>query len=358
VWTGSDVIVWGGASVDGDWTEYGDGAAFNPATGRWRSIAPAPIAGRSGHSAVWTGSEMIVWGGMVDAGCGAADAGGAAYDADTDSWRVITTPAVGARSGHSALWTGSRMIVVGGSPSGGTRVDGSNLCNPPLRPAEPLLASAYDPTNDSWSVLAPPPWGSDVLVADAVWDGQEVLIWGGQNVGADQGASPWLGAGFSYDPGEDQWSQLPAAPLTARDRFVAAWTGSELLVIGGQDETGNRSDAAAYDPTSRRWRSLAEAPAAWALATAVWTGDELVMVGGCCAMSTNAMSYDPFADVWTPLPALPFIDCEPEHCSRYGPAPVWTGTAAIIWGGSEETTAGDEMNSSFRANGAALHLGR
>jgi hypothetical protein len=99
------------------------------------------------------------------------------------------------------------------------------------------------------------------------------------------------------------------------------------------------------------------APEAWALATAVWTGDELVIVGGCCATSTNATGYDPLADEWTPLPDLPF-DCEPTHCSRYGPAPVWTGTTAIIWGGLEETATGDDgMNSSFLASGAALHLG-
>ena len=61
VWTGTEMIVWGG--FDGA-NNKSDGAAYAPATNTWRTIATAgaPI-GRSNHTAVWTGSSMIVWGG-------------------------------------------------------------------------------------------------------------------------------------------------------------------------------------------------------------------------------------------------------------------------------------------------------
>src|SRR5438034_10725951 len=41
------------------------GGRYNPSTDSWRSTSPtnAPAA-RYGHTAVWTGSEMIVWGGV------------------------------------------------------------------------------------------------------------------------------------------------------------------------------------------------------------------------------------------------------------------------------------------------------
>jgi hypothetical protein len=61
VWTGSEMIVWGGAGV----TVFGlnTGGRYNPSTDSWTrtTITNAPTT-RYGHTAVWTGSEMIVWG--------------------------------------------------------------------------------------------------------------------------------------------------------------------------------------------------------------------------------------------------------------------------------------------------------
>src|SRR4051812_4639239 len=61
VWTGSEMIVWGG--TDGA-TYFPDGARYNPLAHSWSPISPigAPSA-REFPCAVWTGSEMIVWGG-------------------------------------------------------------------------------------------------------------------------------------------------------------------------------------------------------------------------------------------------------------------------------------------------------
>jgi hypothetical protein len=59
VWTGRELIVWGTAvRVD---VRPRDGAAYNPATDSWRSIADATIE-LTDATAVWTGSEMIVFG--------------------------------------------------------------------------------------------------------------------------------------------------------------------------------------------------------------------------------------------------------------------------------------------------------
>src|SRR5262249_6141999 len=62
-WTGTDLVVWGGASGI---TALGSGARWNAASDTW---SPMPTAGapapRSHHSAAWTGSELIVWGGTA-----------------------------------------------------------------------------------------------------------------------------------------------------------------------------------------------------------------------------------------------------------------------------------------------------
>ena len=58
VWTGSEMIVWGG------YPQLNTGGRYDPSTDSWTatSTANAPV-GRELHTAVWSGSEMIVWGG-------------------------------------------------------------------------------------------------------------------------------------------------------------------------------------------------------------------------------------------------------------------------------------------------------
>ena len=73
----------------------------------------APSA-RTAHTAVWDGTEMIVWGGGT-LGSGVGVATGGRYVPSTDIWTpTSTTGAPGARYGHTAIWTGSEMIVWGG----------------------------------------------------------------------------------------------------------------------------------------------------------------------------------------------------------------------------------------------------
>jgi len=66
------------------------------------SITSAP-AGRLYHTAVWTGSEMIIWGGSPDAGQSFLNTGGR-YNPTTDSWTATsTTGAPAGRAFHTAV---------------------------------------------------------------------------------------------------------------------------------------------------------------------------------------------------------------------------------------------------------------
>ncbi len=101
VWTGSEMIVW----------STGTGGRYNPSTDSWvaTNTIGAPTTGEAG---VWTGSEMIVWGGVNMTGNLIT---GSRYNPSTDSWIATpTTGAPGGRSSHTAVWTGSEMIVWGG----------------------------------------------------------------------------------------------------------------------------------------------------------------------------------------------------------------------------------------------------
>jgi N-acetylneuraminic acid mutarotase len=166
VWTGDEAIVWGGFSLDHT-TALADGAAYNPTTDTWRTLRASPLQPRMAHTAVWTGHEMLVWGG-VGAGEGATGAApqGAAYDPTKDTWRVLRDAPLATRGWHSAVWTGREMLVYGGTPRGsgaGWLTDGA----------------AYDPASDIWELLPPSAGSYLQDTGETVWTGRQMIIWGG-----------------------------------------------------------------------------------------------------------------------------------------------------------------------------------
>jgi hypothetical protein len=95
--------------------------------------------GRYGHNAVWTGSAMIVWGGTNEYDWFST---GGRYRPSTDTWTATST--TGAPDGtidHTAVWTGSQMIVWGGE-GGGYVNTGGRYCaqrpTPTPTPPPPL----------------------------------------------------------------------------------------------------------------------------------------------------------------------------------------------------------------------------
>jgi hypothetical protein len=138
-WSGTEMIVWSGVA-DGTFAVTNTGGRYNPVTDSWvaTSLANAPFA-RADHTAVWTGREMIVWGGTSTAG---DFDDGARYNPGADTWTPIAManrPV--ARWGHTAVWTGNEMIVWGGLSSAmGIFLDtGGRYC---AQPSTPLVQSA------------------------------------------------------------------------------------------------------------------------------------------------------------------------------------------------------------------------
>src|SRR5207248_601814 len=129
VWTGSEVIVWGGHVYGLGGGMRGTGSRYDPLSDTWSDVstagAPDP---RWRHTAVWTGSRMIVWGG--DDANGTYFNDGRSYDPVTDTWALINYPnALALRSNHSAVWTGTEMIVWGGE-NGNTYFQNGERYNP------------------------------------------------------------------------------------------------------------------------------------------------------------------------------------------------------------------------------------
>ena len=81
VWTGHQVLIWG--SLTGPYTNQKvppHGVAYNPAADRWSALPISPLRGRDMPAAVWTGRQMVVWGGFTPtAGLDKPLTDGAAY---------------------------------------------------------------------------------------------------------------------------------------------------------------------------------------------------------------------------------------------------------------------------------------
>ncbi len=167
-------------------------------------FSPQP---RAGHTAVWDGSEMIVWGGSQD---GSDVNTGGRYNPATDSW--IPTPATNgipaAGSGHTAVWSGTEMIVWGGS-----------LGNQGWR---------YNPVSNSWvaatTVNAPVARSGHV----AVWNGTNMLVWGGSYYDTNLSQTVYLNTGARYTPTNDTWVAISTTGAPSpRTSPLAVWAGHQ-----------------------------------------------------------------------------------------------------------------------------------
>jgi hypothetical protein len=179
-----------------------------PATDAWQP--PAPPTARLFHTAVWTGSEMIVWGGEDSVG---ALNTGERYNPAADNWTALSaTGAPDARARHTAVWTGSEMIVWGGRGS-------LALLNTGAR---------YDPAADTWTAVTASGAPAARWVHTAVWTGSEMIVWGGETL------EIYLNDGARYNPAGNIWGAVSTtgAPA-ARSAHTAVWTGSEMIVWGG-----------------------------------------------------------------------------------------------------------------------------
>jgi hypothetical protein len=65
VWTGSEMIIWNSKS-DGINLQIGTGKIYDPVSSSWRNVTSKNAPGKSYyHTSVWTGKEMIVRGGYM-----------------------------------------------------------------------------------------------------------------------------------------------------------------------------------------------------------------------------------------------------------------------------------------------------
>ena len=256
-WTGREILVFGGVNGAG---LQGDGAAYDPATDRWRMMAAGPLSGRIPLATAWTGAEFLVVGargpGLYD---GVKDA--AAYDPVFDRWRQLPGLPMQLNNG-GAVWTGSELIVYG------TYLDRQrSLMSPDTR----ARGAALDPATGHWRDLPVAPLSGQSITL--VWNGSQAVGWDHELHAAayDRVTDRWrplpdlplegrdclprgISAGAAVlavhcgqvavlDPELRAWEELPA-PSTAVDAPV--WTGDGVIQWVGP--SGRSNDGTWFRP--------------------------------------------------------------------------------------------------------------
>lgn len=207
VWTGEEVVLWGGRDHAPERPAFG--AAFSPLRGTWRTIAAAPIESRQWHTATWTGREMVIMGGTTLTSVDNRGLAVGAYDPQTDTWRELPDPPVHIPQWHSAVVASGQLVAVGGME---------------LQPVARALS--FDLKAETWEILPEMPMGARSRpIAVAVGDG--VFVWGGE--GPDGAASD----GAVLHAEEATWEWLPRVEGIAACGAAGAPVGDAVFLWGG-----------------------------------------------------------------------------------------------------------------------------
>ena len=288
---------------------------------------------------VWTGSQFVYWGGVMEAST--CNSLGGLYSPATDTWSAINT-------------TGAPLLaVVGGGYTGKEVVLRGDSCLPKLGMADrgPVIGALYNPATDTWrnmSIVNAPTAenGTNVVL------GERMVCWSGAPYDGAPGYTPtsgWTNSGAVYNAADDTWTAMSTANAPGpRAGMLALAMRGKMFVWGGTDGTTNSlgeqsyfRDGGIFDPETNTWTAISKDGSPTVTAdNGLWAEEQgLVYVQG--SISTPGVgspgvalwTYDPSADRWASVDVTGL----PEMLSTYF---VWTGLDLLAIGmlAAEPTT--------------------
>jgi hypothetical protein len=312
---------------------------------QWRLLPPSPLGPRANVVAVWTGDDVLVWGGYRgNPTAPLALQSGAAYDPTTNSWRKVADNQW-AHPGAVGVWAKDRLFIL--AKNGGAQ---------------------YDPTSNAWHDIALLPGSTGGGFLAAAWSGTTLFgVLAEREVGTIAVAR--------YDNRRDAWTIGKSLRRSSRadlNNVSTVWTGKELVVSDGTRSVW------AYDPTTDAWRALASLTQGAASSSIASIGGKLVAVyvadDGLHAARAVGNGWRTIADLphvsisqpiaidaggrlvaidrsgrGTPLRADPStgrwvsLNGYPLASGVHGTA-VWASTGLFVWGGLQSGTPASFAN--------------
>jgi N-acetylneuraminic acid mutarotase len=233
---------------------------FDPATGRWRDLAPLPKGVSHVGVATLNGKIYVAGGFTRNVHMDPLDQF-VEYDPATNQWRTLT-PLSSRRGSVGLAAIGGKLHVIGGRTP-----DTKTVTN----------HEVYDPATGKWTTAAPLPVARDHLGIITV-DGKIYVIGGRTGATVDNTAFTDI-----YDPSTDKWQAGTAMP-TKRSSGAIAYYHGLIVYHGGECKDATKritfDEYEAYDPKANSWVMLAKAPTGLHAHAAAAVGNTVYFMGG------------------------------------------------------------------------------
>jgi len=322
VWTGDEMIVFGGRSTFGDDRWWVDGAVYNPASADWRTLPPFPHPDALPDSVAWTGDEMIVVG-FEGGHPGTGPVVAAAYNPTTDAWRSVSPPG-GFDTARAVVPQPPPDTETGIHTEPGpsvTGVDGRVF----MAAGGRLLS--WDPAIDSWVQPLSADVGSQQFAESSspVRHGDRIYQGLARRIGARHGLAIVDAATAEVVSVED---------LSLPDNIVGplhpVFDGDELLLLGVQSIGSQPRKATVLAEGDNGWEIVAQTDDENFAGVA--TGDYKTLVPGDDAL--YSLHFNIQAGVFSPSDrTFGILDLDKLDRCALGSATVWTKEALIGWNG-------------------------
>lgn len=304
---------------------YFNSSIYNVANHTWTmtSSSGRPAGITNDPAAVWSGSRMIIWGGSQNT---TVYGSGAQLNPSTNSWTAMATSgAPSARRNPAYTWTGSKLFIWGGCTSLGQYTGCTSFTN---------TGSLYDPATNTWSAVSTTNAPSARAGALTLLYNNKIYVWGGS-------VNPYeidmLVSGGVYDIATNTWTAMPTlnAPgdrlqplVRVEDSKIAIWGGADTL--GGEDlNTGS-----IFDASKGTWQTMTTTGAPLggrAHGTLRFFENKIVVWGGRTSDNTGGI-YNIDTNTWTATSTTG----APAGRMSLG-SDIIQGSKLFVWGGADAT---------------------
>ena len=339
VWTGSQLLVWGGQGVHGH--DFATGASWTPATRTWARLPASPLSPRVAPASVWTGSSWFLWGGSAGAQGRQRPANGALYDPATRTWTSLPAAPVTSYGDAQAYLVSGKVVLVTTSEPASARQVRADVYNPATNEWAALPALHLSKRHASQQVTGVAA-GNRIYLQSAWSYAVEHRHGGAIHSGVD---------GYTLNPAAGTWTPNSIAPRLGTINYQALWTGSHVLLPDLDTWCGvcphppamDRSGMS-FNPATGTHRKIPHGPVDDLDPTYVYANGLLLAVNtevtesgpGVDHQPGEAAMWDPATRTWTSLPPAP-------HAGYDNPVIVAAGPGVFVWGPMIGNTTGERL---------------
>jgi hypothetical protein len=334
VWTGSQLLVWGGQGGNGH--DYASGASWTPATHSWSRLPRSPLSPRFAPASVWTGSSWFLWGGWAGSDGDRRPANGALYDPSTRTWTSLP-PAPVTRYRDAQAYLVDRKVVL--------------VTTSEQRSARRLRADIYDEATGTWTALPSLRLSKRHAIAQLTGVAAGTVIYlqsaWSYDIERKHGGETRSGVdGYTLDPATGTWTPNTIKPQPGAISYQTLWTGSHVIMPALDIWCGvcphpmamNRTGLS-VNPKTGKHRKIPHGPVDDLDATYVYNHGLLFGVNTEVTESGphvhhrpgEAAAWNPATNTWASLPRAP-------HASYDDPVIVAADAGLFVWGPTSATS--------------------